>query len=864
METTFFDRLRAAGNRRGASRSGVPLLVAELWSLFWNGLLERLEAISKLRPFIGFPDDLRFSIRALFKHRIFALSAVLMLALGIGVNTAIFSINKGMASIVQRFHEPEELVLLWGVEPGWDRASVSALDYIEWQRQADAFQDMGFYRGTTRYVTGDGEPRKIRVVQASSNLLPMLGLSTEIGRLHGVNDESPSAPAVAVLTYRLWQERYDGQKDVLGRTMLLNDSPHTIIGVLPRKVEFEMLWRGAGVFTPLILDPAELSWEDRYYRVIARLDSDTSVKQAQTQMSAIAARLAEAQPETNTDVRVRVEPFEEFFYSADDRLAVMLLMMAVVAVLLIACVNLANLLLAKGTARQGEMAIRLAVGASRWRIVRQLLTESFLISFLGGLLGIALGLWGMRLLMTSFASNPFQPEEMSLDWALLIFAFAVSAAAALAFGLTPALICSRVSLGEGVKESKTGASSSLSRKRFRSSILVAQLALTVPLVMTCIVAYLNVRALEHVDFGFPREGLLTMQIDLPTHRYPNDVRRSDYYREAVAAVRSIPGVVGAGAAISLPMGAGWMKNYGPLVVQGRETAEGRAQGPRGFKTATPEYFKVFAATLKRGRYFTAEDTAGGPPVAIVNEAFARFYWPDEDPIGKQLTPVETSAGAFAETSRQPITLVGVVKDIGATFYGEPPEAEIYLPHAQFPNASMYLCARVSGDPLKLIPVVQRILQQIDAEVPITGFRSGEMIMDEWLNESRVIAVTLGLLGVLALGLSVIGLYGMVAYSVAQRTFELGVRIVLGADRADIHTTVMRSFLMLSGLGLLIGLVVSAIMGIVMRSQLAMLQVTWIPTMLGIMGLLTAVTVLASYLPARRATAIEPAVALRCE
>jgi putative ABC transport system permease protein len=862
MESTFFDRLRAS--RQAASGKGGSLLLAELWNLFWNGLLERIEAIGKLRPFTGFSDDIRYSVRALFKHRIFALSAILMLALGIGVNSAIFSINKGMASIVNRFHEPDELVFLWGVEPGWDSASVSALDYQEWQSQADAFQDMGIYQTASLYVSGDGEPRKLRAIQASSNLLPMLGLAAEIGRLHGAGDEGPSAAAVVVLTNQLWQERYDGKEDVLGRTMLLNDSPHTIIGVLPREVEFEMLWRGAGVFTPLILEPAELRWDDRFYRVIARLDSDASLAQAQAQMTAIAARLAEAQPETNAEVRARVEPFQEFFFSVEDRLAMVLLMLAVGAVLLIACVNLANLLLAKGSARQGEMAVRLAVGASRWRIVRQLLTESFLLSLLGGTIGIVLGLWGMRLLMTSFASNPFQPEEMGLDWMLLVFTFAVAVAAALAFGLTPALICSRVSLGEGVKESKTGASSSRRRKRFRSGILVAQLALTVPLVMTCIVAFLNVRALEHVDFGFAREGLLTLQVDLPTHRYPDTVRRADYYREALAAARSIPGVVTAGAGISLPMGAGSMRSYGPMVAQGRENEEGRARGPYGFATATPGYFQVFTASLQRGRFFTDKDTAGSPPVAIVNEAFARLYWPGEDPIGKQLTPVESNAGAFAESSRDPITTVGVVKDFGATFHGKPPRAEVYLPHAQQPNSSMYICARTSGDPLQLIPTVQKTLQRIDAEVPITRFRSGEMIMDEWLNESRVIAVTLGLLGVLALGLSVVGLYGMVAYSVAQRTFELGVRIILGAGSSAIHSAVMRSFLMLSGFGLVIGMLISAIMGIVMRSQLAMLHVSWIPAMLGIMALLAAVTALASYLPARRATAIDPAVAMRCE
>jgi predicted permease len=397
-------------------------------------------------------------------------------------------------------------------------------------------------------------------------------------------------------------------------------------------------------------------------------------------------------------------------------------------------------------------------------------------------------------------------------------------------------------------------------------MLVAQLALTVPLVATCIVSFLNVHALEQVDLGFPREGLLTLKVDLPSHRYPDDALKAAYYRDGLAAIRSRPGVVSAGAGISLPLGASFFTSYGPMIVQGRETKVGWARGPYGFKTVTPEYFRVFTTTLRGGRYFTAEDTADSPPVAIVNEAFARLYWPGEEAIGKQLTPVESSINAAAPSPGEssPITVVGVVNDFGATLHGESPHAELYLPHAQRPISSMYICVRVAGDPLQLIPTVQRTLQRLDAEVPITQLRSGEMIVDEWLNESRVTAVTLGLLGALALALSVIGLYGMVAYSVAQRTFELGVRIVLGADRSDLRYTVMGSFLKLSGFGLLIGLLVSALMGIIMRSQLVMLQVSWLTTILGVMGLLVVVTVLASYLPARRVTAIEPAISLRCE
>jgi len=857
MEETFFDAVR-----------GRPLSVPrELFFLLLNGLAERLESMRRSLRFSGFVDDFRSALRALRRRKAFVLGAVLMLALGIGVNTAVFSMGAGMSRVVQRFQDHDELVFLWGVEPGWDRAAVSAPDFFAWQDETSAFQEMGAYSQRYQYLSGDGDPARVLEARTSANLLPMLGLRTQIGRLYDASDEATDASPVAVLTWRLWQERYAGEDAVLGRTILLNEVAYTIIGVLPRTVDFESLWRDTRVFTPLVLNPAEQSWERRSYRVMARLAQGSTVQQADAQLSAVATRLSEAQPETNAEVRARVEPFEEFFYSADDQLAMVGMGLAVLAVLLIACVNLANLLMAKGAARQGEMAIRLALGASRGRMVRQLLCECLILAFAGGALGIVLGQWGMSLLLSGLPTSPFLLEEVGLDSTLLLFTFGISGAAALTFGLTPALLASRVSLREGVIESGVGASAGRKRKRMRTWILVTQLSLSVPLVLTCAVSFLNLQALQSTDFGFPTDGLLTAQVSLPPHLYPEADQYPLYFEEAVQAVGAVPGITAVAAGMNIPIGASQASARLPLVAQGREAEEGSARGPQSHRPVSQGFFEALGVTFSRGRSFTVYDGANDPPVAVVNQSFAELYWPGQEAVGKTLSHDEvTDAGSSEGVSvvRPLITVVGVVQDFGSTFYGEPPPAVIYLPLAQAPASILRLVVRTNGDPLPSVPAIREALAGVDAGVPVTGFRTGEGMVDEWLQESRAIGAALGLLAILALGMAMVGLYGMVAHSVAQRTFELGVRMVLGANRWKIRASVMRSFIKLAGIGMVIGVAIAGVFGVVARSFLVLLQVPYVPMVLGVTGLLMMVVVVAAYIPARRATAIQPVVALKCE
>ena len=863
MEETFFDRYR----NEMAARSRLPFIVRESFSLAGLALSERIRVAVRYRPAAGVADDVRFAIRALSKHRLFALGAIVMLALGIGVNTAVFSMASGMAQVVNRFDDPDRLVFVWGVEHGWDEGPVPMDNLSAWQEQATAFEDIGFYTHTYRYLTGSGDPLRLREAQTSPNLFPMLGLDAELGRLFGPGDARPSAPPVVVITHRLWQERYGGDADIVGRTMLLNEVPHTVIGVLPAKVEFELLWRGVSVFAPLMISDAAAGQDQAAVNVIGRLTEGAAVNQAQAQLTVIAARSATTRSEANDQNRVFVQPFKDFFLAPDDKLAMVGMLLAVAAVLLIACVNLANLLLAKGATRQGEMAVRMAIGATPGRVVRQLLSESLLLALLGGTGGIVLGQWGLYLLLSSLRSTPFQPEEVGLNPALFVYALSVSVVAALAFGLTPALLASRVSLGESLKVSGAGASSGKKRKRLRSGLLVGQLALTVPLVLTCAVSFLNLRALQQTDLGFPVDGLMSVQVSLPTYRYEEPAQQARFYREAVESVRGIPGVTQASAGPSLPIGPGAGTLYGPLLVEGREDMEGRARGPSGYTSVLTGYFQTLGAPLRRGRFFSDRDAIGSPPVAIVNEAFAHLYWPDQDPVGRRLMPETDPARLFSDypfAQAGPITVVGVVADVGTTFHGEPPAAALYLSLNQFPTISAALLIRTSTDGGTMAPAIRRAIASVDAGVPATDFQTGEGAVAAWLRESKSIGASLGVMGALALGMAMLGLYGMVAHSVAQRTFELGLRAVLGANRAAILSSVMRSFVGLAGIGVVIGTVIAVALGVIARSFLVLLRVSYLPTVLGVVGLLMGVVIVAAYLPARQAIRIEPVIALKHE
>ena len=804
-------------------------------------------------------QDVRFAARLLVKNPGTTAIALITLALGIGVNTATFSVINAMASVPRRFADPEELAFLYACADEDEEGRISGLDYLDWCEQAESFTDIALYGGTRFFLSGGGEPERINGVRATANLMPMLGLDAQLGRLYSPEEDSPAAERVVVLTEKLWQRKFARSPDVLGQTMVLNDNPHTIIGVLPPEFELEnvRLWYHVEFLTPLRLDPAKLKREDRSYRALARCGSGVTFDQAQAEMTGIAARLADAYPETNAGVGVTVRSLTKGFISAGDRLASMALLAAVGMVLLIACVNLANLLLAKAAARGREFAVRVALGAGRARIIRQLLTESLLLALLGGALGLLVGMWTIDALDASVNIVPGWVEGIGVNPAVLTYTLIASCIAALLFGLAPALITARVSVSEALKEGAAAASAGRSRNKLRNSLVVAQLAIALPLFICCGLTIRHLIALRSAEFGFNADRLMTVQVDLPWHRYREPAQWATFYRDALETIEAMPGIERAAATMSLPV-FGMSSAYAPVTIEGRSSEEMSPLDVRGYQAVTPGYFETMEIPLLSGRYFNERDHAGSQPVALINERMARHYWPNEDPVGRRLTFDQDLSEATWTT------IVGVVANAGHTFSGGPPPPILYLPHPQKPTPSMAIVARTLGDPKDAIPALRTAIHDIDAGIPVHDFRTVADVVHYWSREDRMAAWFLGVLAALALSLAALGLYGVMSYAVEQRTHEIGVRVALGACKSDVLRLVLKRCLTLTIVGIAIGLLLSAPVGLAIQSQLFGISGIDPAAYVGVSVLLLAVAALAGYVPARRATKVDPMVALRCE
>lgn len=803
-------------------------------------------------------QDLRFAIRVLVKSPGFTAVALITLALGIGANTGLYTFLHAKHLIPQRFDTPEELMLLQRSPDAWRGADVRAPDFLEWREQAESFADMGIYRSTDDILAGVGEPGRVRVVRSSANVLPMFGFSPQLGRFHGPADDQVGAAPVAVLSDGLWRRRFEQSADVLGRTILLSDEPYTIIGVMPPEVDFDQPWYHTDVVTPLPIDTAVFTRKSGRFYSIARLKPEVSARQALAELRAIDARLAAAYPDTNAKLEVFVMPLLDRFLPADDGLSEKAILLAVGAVLLIACVNLANMQLARATSRGREFAVRAALGAGRGRIVRQLLTESLLLSLIGGAGGLLVGMWAVDIFVANYASQALRPEETRLDWPVLTYGLVASLAAALVFGLTPALAASKVSLNETLKEGGAVASAGRSRNRLRDALVVGQLAISLPLFICCGLAIRHVQTLKASGtVGFNPERIIAMQVDLPKYRYEAKERQVNFYRDALETVRAMPGIEAAGATYSLPIGEG---NFASVLV----SIEGLTDDQRppgyvpGYRSVTPGYFKTMQIPLIRGRRFGEHDLANSQPVAVVNQRAASAYWPNEDAIGKRVN-IDNKA-----SPPRWITIVGVVGDAGCTPGGESPRATLFLPHEQAPLRRMTLVARTLGDPMNVAAGLRAAIHAKDPGVPLGGVRTVDGIIQRWLRKDRLfVGFLLGVAG-LALGLAAIGLYGVMSYAVAQRTHEIGVRVALGAERHDVMRLVLRRCLTLTAVGIGVGIVLSIPVSILLARQLYGVGAVDPATFIGVPIVLLVVAMLAGYLPARRATRVDPVVALRYE
>jgi len=809
-------------------------------------------------------QDVRYALRTLGHRPLFLSVVLLTLALGIGANVAVFSVLQAMLGMPYRFANADELVVLSATEDGRRFRSVSALDAMDVAAQASSFADVGLYRIATRHLTGRGEPERVATVSATASLLPLLGLDAPNGRLHRPDEDAPGAERVVLLSERLWRRRFDGRLDVLGRTITVDGEAHTVIGIVPPAVDFLNDFASrVDLWLPLSvdLDAAERGRRGTY--AVARLKPGVTVAQAQTEVAEIATRLAAAYPDTNTGIGMRLRNLTDSVLSFSDRMLILVLLVAVGAVLLIACVNLANMLLAVATARVREFAVRTALGAGRGRILRQLMVESLLLALAGGLAGLLAAVWAVNAFVLAFEGDfPLaaggSPYALTLNLHVLLYALGLSVITAVTFGLTPALGLARVAVGTSLKQSEATAPTGPLGGRLRGGLIVGQLALSLPLVICCALTLRHVSTLTHLDVGFDREKLITMNVELPVHRYQQPLEWAAFFDRALAAIQALPGVTAAAASTSFPLAFDSPHEYVAVGVDGITLNPDRGESYTGLRAVTPDYFATLGIPLVSGRTFGASDRAGTDPVAVANGRLAARYWPNGDAVGS--TVVLDPDTRTARRAR----IVGVVGNAGRGVMGDAPPPVLYLPHAQQPAAHMVVVARTAGEPVAFAPSLGRAIRALDPDVPIYDVRTMDDIVRRWLRDDRMLAGFLAGLAALALGLASVGLFGMMAFLVAGRTREIGIRVALGATKADVLGLVMRRCLRLAVTGVLAGLLLSAPIGYAVASWLYGVSAADPLSYLGVTTLLLAIAMTAGYLPARRALRIDPMTALRHE
>jgi putative ABC transport system permease protein len=806
-------------------------------------------------------QDLRFGFRVLIKNPGFTVVAVITLALGIGANSAIFSVINAILLRPLPYEEPERLILINHNYPKINlKASVSAYGYTHYRDNAQSFEAVAAVTGLPANLTGQGEPERVQGNQVTPNFFAALGINPAKGRTFAPDEDQAGRNRVVVLSDRFWRTRFAADPSILDQTIMLNGEGHTVVGIMPPGFEFgRELGFNVDLWTPLVFTPEQLSpnrLTNEYLAVIARLKPEVTSEQAQSELDLIADNLRrQYMPGLDSSGwGLTTQPLRELVVG-DIKTALFVLLGAVGFVLLIVCANVANLLLARAAARQKEVAIRVALGASRARIIRQLLTESVMLSLVGGGLGLALGLWGVKLLVSLNDARIPRAQEIGLDLNVLGFALLVSLLTGLIFGLVPALQVSRTDLHETLKEGGRGGSGGV-RHRVRSALVIAETALALVLLIGAGLLIKSFMRLQQVNPGFQPQGLLVMQLALPDFRYKEPRQRDAFYEQALDQVRALPGVESVGATTVLPLSG--TNSSGSFQIEGRTVAPGEL-APHGDRWAvTYDYFKAMGIPLVRGRYFTQRDTAEAPRVAIIDETMARKYWPDEDPVGKRIV--------FEGTRDNPLwrEIVGIVGHVKhASLEGES-RVQYYLPHPQRPFSSMFLVVRAAGDPGSLAGPVRGVIQGLDKDLPVFRVRTMDQLVYDALARQRFSMFLLGVFGALALVLAAVGLYGVMAYSITQRTHEIGIRMALGAERRDVLKLVVGQGMALSIAGLVIGLVAAFGLTRLMTALLFGVSSTDPLVFMAIPLLLAGVAFMASFIPALRATKIDPMIALRYE
>jgi putative ABC transport system permease protein len=801
-------------------------------------------------------QDLRYGARMLLRKPGVTLIAVLALALGIGANTAIFSVVYALLLKPFPFPELERIVTVWDESPRNPHTEVTVGNYLDWQAQSQSFEHLALYRWWGVNLTGVDDPERVQGFLVTANLLDALGMQPLLGRNFTAEENEPGKDAVVILAHGLWQRRFGGDPAMVGKTVHLNGQARTIVGVLPAEFNFP---RGTELLAPLAFTPEmKINRRNGSYLAVGRLKQGVSVAQAQTEMATIAARLAQQYPYQNTGLSAGVYPL-----LADTtrpyRLALIVLMCATGFVLLIACANVANLLLTRAAERHREMAIRAALGAGRIALARQLLTESVLLALAGGLLGVLLAMWGIELLKTALPGQTFQfvpgLRNFGMNYLVLGFTLGLSLLTGIVFGLAPAWQVAKPDLNAALKEGSKGTASA-ARSRLRSTLVVAEVALSLVLLTGAGFMLRSFLNLLQVNHGFNYENVLTLGLQLSQAKYPQPAQRVAFYQELAVRLKALPGIEAVGFVNNLPLG-GVSSGSSFLLESVPEPPPGQSFSGRS-RICTPEYFQALGITLLQGRAFTAQDKADSTPVVIVNETLAKRFFSPGDAVGKRFR----FRGDLSPTNpwRE---IVGVIADVRHDL-NTPLQPEFYLPHPQTERGEMMLAARTRSEPMALVAAIRNEVQALDRDLPVFQVRTMAAVREQSVLLHSLSFTLLSVFAVVALLLAAVGIYGVMSYSVTQRTHEIGIRMALGASTQDVLRLVVRQGMQLTTLGLALGLAGSIVLAYFTSTLLVGVSVTSWTVYLGVLLLLAAVSLLACWLPARRATRVDPLVALRCE
>jgi len=800
--------------------------------------------------------DLLFGLRLLWKNPGFTSVAVLALALGIGANTAIFSVVYATLLAPLPYNQPDRIVMVWSKVNG-NRNGVSAGDFLDWQRQNTVFESMGSWTGRQMSLSAATQPEQVQAEPCTPGFLHVLGQPILLGRDFLPEEGQVGKDLEVILTYRLWQNRFGGDPNIVGQQVRLDGQQYTVVGVLAPGATDRVQ---SQLYVPLAFKPEQLNHEFHWILVMARLKPGVSIAQANADMDAVTKHIAEVYPKSNQGWGATVEPLQNDFLQRDVRRALWMLLGAVGFVLLIACANVANLLLARGTARQKEIAVRASLGATRAQLFSQFLTESLALAAIGGALGVGLAWALLQIIMTLIPQFALPSEaDVRLNIPVLLFTVGATMLAGVLFGCAPALQATRLNLNETLKEGGRGGSSA-GKHRVRHGLVLAEFALALTLLAAAGLAIHSFWNLTHVDMGFQTDHILTFGLPMPSDRLKTPEQITAFYRQLIERVQALPGITAASVSTGFPVQG---TSFGmPFDVVGKPVAD-RSQRPgAGFNMVSPGFFPAFGIRISRGRVFTEADAAGGMPVAIVNSAFVNKYFPNIDPLTQRVTVEQLIPGVTNLGPPIDWQIVGVyenVRNAGPRGDGFP---EMDVPFAQSPWPNVSMAVRTAGDPESMNKSLAAVIHSVDPDLPMADVKTMDHLLEESLGGERFGAALFGGFAIIALCLAAFGIYGVMSFAVAQRTHEIGLRMALGAGESQVLGLILKEGLTLGLIGLLIGLAGSYGIGRLMRGMwygIGSLD----PLAFGVVAtVLLLSALLASYIPARRATQVDPMAALR--